>query len=199
MTVEFENTKADVIKYFEYLGPKSAPKLLYFFVYIGAIISFFTGLVALLIFIRSLDFGSFLSAIFSLTIAFFGFRITQFNARVASNSGSGRTLTGHLKYSATDNGLVAVSEFSNSTIFWSGIEKVIETKEFFAFHFSSAQAFFIPKRAFTSPQQGIEFLRLVEKYRTEATGTPIPETTKGAWWTQSGVMEAETVQKAGWS
>ncbi|MGC4046181.1 MAG: YcxB family protein [Armatimonas sp.] len=100
------------------------------------------------------------------------------------HSGATKSLIGHQEYRPEPNGLWHRGPLSEGILFWEGIEKVVESEKYFALHFSSSQAFLIPKRAFSSPQHSASFLALIEQYRQQATGQPIPQTTRGAWWTQ---------------
>ncbi len=123
--------------------------------------------------------------------------ISKWQTKALVKDGSYISIQSHYLYTITPDGLHSKSKFSESLLYWSGFQKVIETDTFLFFHLSAAQGFMIPKRAFISPEQGAEFMRLVEHYREQSTGTPVPKITKGAWWTQGSAVTEEETQKLG--
>lgn len=192
MTVRFEGTREDIVRYFLYLNDRIAINR--FFViasyFVIALVGFiaFSKLLSLFQFFHP---AGLVSLLVDLGVIYGLFNFRKLNAHLAMKAGAGKTLTGHMEYSVTPEGMVALSRYSRSLLFWNGIESIVETRDLFAFHYSAAQAFFIPKRAFASAAQGAEFLRLIEQYRQQATGEPIPQTTKGAWWTQGEAVVEE--------
>jgi hypothetical protein len=207
MTVEFECAAEDIVALNKhYYALAKGRKQLLQNIALTAGISFFIifTFVAIILTLLKMPLTSkelLLAAIGSLVVFFGRWIRRQSNIRAGVElqikAGTYKSILGSNRVTVSPDGLTNQSEMDRCTFFWNSIEEVRESEAHIYFQFSPVMFFLIPKRAFGSPQQGAEFLRLVEKYRTEATGTPIPETTKGAWWTQSGVTEAENVQKAG--
>jgi hypothetical protein len=119
-------------------------------------------------------------------------KIIQNNCKALVKSGAAATLIGPQEFSLTPQGIKHKSNFFDGTYSWSGIKEIIETEEHIAFHFSTMQAFLIPKRAFASSEQKQIFLKLVEQYRQAPTGVQTPQTTRGGWWTQGSSVTDET-------
>jgi hypothetical protein len=197
MTISFENTQDDAIEAITYMNmnlpnTKSSIKIVSFFGYI----LLFLGSLMIFGTLRKFSVSSLIMSLYFMFAGLFFVKFRQFtfrrNVRNAVRSGAAATIVGPHQFTPKLDGLHHRSKFAISTLLWSGIEKIEEFDKYFAFHFSSAQAFFIPKRAFSSPEQGAEFMRLVEQYRQQSTGTPIPQATRGTWWTQgSSVTESE--------
>jgi hypothetical protein len=191
MTVSFENTEVEANEHMEYylhVSPQTRRQVNPFS--IENIIFSVIGIA--LLFVEPFRFIGFLLLSYPIiTIAGVKYMRKSITKKSIKEGGF-VTLIGNNTYSVEARGLRHINRFSDSLLFWESIEKVVETESSFAFHLSSVAAFLIPKRAFSSPEQGVEFMRLVEQYRQQSTGEPIPETTRGAWWTQgSSVTESE--------
>ncbi len=197
MTISFENTDEDATEVLSYVnlrnpnfvknarGLKWAGFLLFFISAVIIIINFFSL--------------SILGTAMAILYGMIGWsfinqkKIIWNKCKALVKSGAAATLVGPQEFSLTPQGIKHRSNFFDGTYSWSGIKEILETDQHIAFHFSTMQAFLIPKKAFTSPEQYIEFMRLIEQYRNQTTGTPVPVATRGAWWTQgSSVTESET-------
>ncbi len=197
MTISFENTEEDAGNMLSYMNLKS-PKfvnnarglkwagfLLLFLSTIMILLSFFNFSILVLV-----------MALFYVLIGYLFInqkKIIQNNCKALVKSGAAATLVGPQEFSLTPQGIKHRSNFFDGTYSWSGIKEILETDQHIAFHFSTMQAFLIPKKAFISPEQYIDFMRLIEQYRNQTTGNPVLVATRGAWWTQgSSVTESET-------
>ncbi|MGC4046180.1 MAG: YcxB family protein [Armatimonas sp.] len=199
MTIQFESKKEDMAKYLLYVNDRAkVNRFIYLLRYVLIAIVVYQSISPLVDYLQTHQLKTLIELIINAIIIYVLAVFRKFSVYLSMKSAVDKTRLGHLEYSVTPEGMVSVSRFGRSLLLWSGIESVVEAKEFFAFHFSAAHAFFIPKHAFSSAEQGAEFLRLVEQYRREATGEPIPQTTKGAWWTQGeSVLETPQTNQAG--
>ncbi|MGC4046179.1 MAG: YcxB family protein [Armatimonas sp.] len=102
--------------------------------------------------------------------------------------GNYASILGKHTMTLTPEGIEGTHAKGRYCTYWSGISTVHETKNHIYLQISPVHFVLVPKRAFASPTHGAEFLRAIEQYRQQATGEPIPQTTKGAWWTQGQSM-----------
>ena len=205
MTVEFESTEEDAVDAVSYLNHnlpqfRNQMRTLRLFSIFMLVFGLFLGLSLLVTF----NLVNFICAVFLLGYSAVLWQTQKQRMRglfqKSVKSGAAATLIGPHSYTVTPEGLASTSQFGRSVLYWSGIEKVVELEKSIAFHFSAAQAILIPKRVFASQAHGAEFLRLVEQYRQQATGQPIPQTTRGAWWTQGqSVVENSQSNRLGGS
>jgi hypothetical protein len=199
MTISFESTEEDAAKALSYINLQSpnfvknarglrwSGYLLLFISIVMLLINFFGF--------------SFLTTVMGLFYILIGWsfinqkKLIHNKCKALVKSGAAATLIGPQEFSLTPQGIKHQSNFFEGTYFWSNIKEVIVTEEHIAFHFSTMQAFLIPKRAFSSPEQGAEFMRLIEHYRHQSTGVPIPQITRGAWWTQGQSVTETEIQE----
>jgi hypothetical protein len=198
MTVSFEGTEEDAIEAVSYLNYnlpqfRSQKRALRF---LAAILLVLAALMALLLLVKFSVFNLIMCVYclaVGIAIPYSQKRGMRSLFRKMVKSGAAATLLGPQSYTPTPEGLATTSRFGRAVLYWSGIDKVVELETAVALHFSSAQAILIPKRAFASPAHGAEFLQLIEQYRQQTTGEPIPQTTKGSWWTQGNSVTDETL------
>jgi YcxB-like protein len=122
---------------------------------------------------------------------------TLLRKQIQRQSGRGdfRALFGHYELALTPEGIKTKGPISENIYYWSAVEQLVETETHFFIQFSSAVRITVPKRAFAAQTQGMEFLKLAEHYRQNATGTPIPTMQRGAWWTQRGDIVETQAQR----
>ena len=119
-------------------------------------------------------------------------QLTQ-NFKKIAVRGDFKGLVGACEVTLLPKGIRSVGPMGESLYYWSAVEQLTETETHVYIRFSSAINIVVPKRAFVSAQQGAQFLKMAEEYRTAATGQPIPTTQKGTWWTQgTQVVETQT-------
>ncbi|WP_309723090.1 YcxB family protein [Armatimonas sp.] len=91
---------------------------------------------------------------------------------------------GNYELSLLPTGINVKNPISESLFYLSAVEQLVESETHLFIQFSSAVRITIPKRTFSTQEQGFQFLRMAEEYRQAATGTPIPTMQRGSWWTQ---------------
>lgn len=116
------------------------------------------------------------------------------NLRKTVKKGYYKALLGQTQVTLSPKGIQSLNGMSESTFFWGAVEQVAETPTHLFVQFSAGVNLVIPKRAFATQTHGEQFLKQVEEYRQAATGSPIPTTQRGAWWTQ-GSQVVETQQQ----
>ncbi len=111
----------------------------------------------------------------------------------AVQGGAAQTVMGSQEYTLTPHGIRHKSRYSDGILPWDGIAKIEVTETHLAFHFSEMQAFLIPKSAFPSEAQCLQFLQQAQQYRLQEATQPVtPQTSGGTWWTQSpGTIDDE--------
>lgn len=127
----------------------------------------------------------------ALMMALFLPKLLLRNLRRQVQRGDFRALFGDYELTLLPSGVNVRGPIAESLYYWSAVEQIIEIETHLFIQFSSAVRLTIPKKAFTTPQQGAQFLRMAEEYRQAATGKPIPTTQRGSWWTQ-GTQVVET-------
>jgi YcxB-like protein len=204
MTIDYDCTEEDItalMLYFRTLpeGKKQSRQsnVVIFFMMIG-VMMFLFGLMSLwdskYLGISSLI-GAIVAGIVTISLCYID-RKSQTRKLIANRSKLGyhKGLIGPGVLTLTPKGLAHKSHVGESLISWQIIEQVTETQTHLYLHFSPVLFFIIPKRAFATATQGSAFLKQIEEYRQAATGTSIPQTTKGQWWTQAR-DEAESVRQ----
>jgi hypothetical protein len=95
----------------------------------------------------------------------------------------GKGIVGERRMTLTPEGLVVVSETGSQTVFWSALEKLLETPSFLLFQRSERDYVLLPKRVFTTPQHQAAFLAAVERFRqgqAQSGAEPLKQTQ--AWY-----------------
>lgn len=74
------------------------------------------------------------------------------------DEGKNADMLGNQSLTLTEDGIVNVSNFSESKTNWGTVENVVETKEHIFIYISAVMAYIIPIRAFQSINQKNEFI-----------------------------------------
>jgi hypothetical protein len=204
MTIDYDCTEEDIIQMTLYFSTLPEGKrqirqsnIITFFMIVGILMCFF-GLMSL---VKSDFFGIYtlIGAIIASALAIglcYIDRKSQIRNFIHNRSKQGyyKEDTGPSVLTLTPKGLVHQGPTGESLKLWHIIDQVAETETHLYLHFSPVLFFIIPKRAFATAAQGSAFLKQIEEYRQAATGTSIPQITKGQWWTQAR-DEAESVRQ----
>jgi hypothetical protein len=86
------------------------------------------------------------------------------NTRKLYEGGQNKGALGNHIIGLDAEGVTEISEVGESRIAWSGIEKVEENGAYVFLYVGSSQAHVIPKRAFLSQGEAVEFFKLAQAY-----------------------------------
>jgi hypothetical protein len=79
-----------------------------------------------------------------------------------------KTLFGHTIISFSADGIASKTDFGESKIKWSGINKVARSKKLYLFYTSSEKAIILPKRCFHSTKEEEDFIDLINTCRQQS-------------------------------
>lgn len=105
---------------------------------------------------------------------------------VQENKGKG--VIGQRRLTLAPEGMTVVSDTGSQTVFWSALEKALETPGFLLLQKTEGDYVLLPKHAFTSPQHQAEFLATVERFRLGQVQAA-SELQKQAWYQSRDQVE----------
>jgi hypothetical protein len=87
--------------------------------------------------------------------------------------GRNEGLIGHTKVILTPEAIVGQTSRGEEKLFWHSVNQVVETATCIYIYVSSMSAYIIPRRAFSSDEQRLNFISLVNQYYKDSTGQPL--------------------------
>jgi hypothetical protein len=201
MTVDFECTERDIreLNHFFITTPTGKREMLR--IYFRQAISLYFAALGFATILQYIKTGGFHSGVFMLSLfaTVLGFianlLLRNYNQNIFTKNAIKRGVyifnLGRITVSISPEGVSHQGHYGSTVFFWSCISVVHETERHFYLQASPVHFVLVPKRAFTDATHGAEFLRHIEQYRQQATGEPIPQTTRGAWWTQGSAVTEE--------
>ncbi len=84
--------------------------------------------------------------------------------------GRNEGLIDHTKVILTPEAIIGQTSRGEEKVFWHSVNQAVETATYIFLYVSSMNAYIIPRRAFSSDEQRLSFLSLVNQYYKDSTG-----------------------------